>query len=270
MKLRYRDYVFETPRANAGGFYSIIYLGSYDPILARIRPNDVIIDGGANIGVFSIIAARTARQVFAVEPNPVNFRYLCRNIELNHAANVTPVRVALGTREGSGFLEGEGELSHLSNRGQPVSVTTVDAVANGRATVIKLDIEGAEVMALSRQSSLDQVRMIAAEIDRPSLDRINSNPSINQGVTGSYEDLISYLRSKEFRIQFQNQVPVSPFHKLTERHVLANEFKTGFLGTRVALSALFDRKNLFRPQTWTDDSHFYWMVYGFRDEHHAN
>jgi FkbM family methyltransferase len=270
MKLRYSDYVFESPGINVGGFYSIFYLGSYDPILERLQRDDIVIDGGANIGVFSIIAARTAKRVFAIEPHPVNFAYLCRNIELNGATNVIPMQCALGSRDGPGFLEGEGELSHLSDQGRAVAIKTIDNVTKEKVTVIKLDIEGAEIMALTGQVSLDWVRLIAAELDRPSLERINADPSINRGVVGSFEDLISELRSKGFRIQFQNEASVNPYHKLTERHVLGNELKTRFFGTRVVLSALLHKKNLLRPKTWTDDSHFFWMVYGFRSGNQAD
>ena len=44
----------------------------------QIREGDIIVDIGANIGVFSLWAAKQGAKVFAVEPNPEAFNYLKR------------------------------------------------------------------------------------------------------------------------------------------------------------------------------------------------
>ena len=60
-----------------------------------IRDSDIVLDIGANIGGFSLLASRKAKQVFAVEPL---FADLLRaNIEINGIKNIAVMEVALGT-----------------------------------------------------------------------------------------------------------------------------------------------------------------------------
>lgn len=50
---------------------------------ARIEPGDVVVDIGANIGAFTILAASRGARVYAFEPNPEAFSILERNIREN-------------------------------------------------------------------------------------------------------------------------------------------------------------------------------------------
>jgi FkbM family methyltransferase len=265
MILKYGPYSFETPPKDVGSFYSICYLGAYDPILQRLSPTDVVVDGGANVGIFSVLAAKTAAQVIAVEPHPENFEYLCRNLERNHVTNVRPVRRALSARAGAAFLSGDGERAHLALDGLPVETVRLDDVSPEPVTVLKLDVEGAEVMALVGQKSVDSLRLLTVEMDRPSLERINQDARVNLGVTGSFEQLVDYLRSRGFYLAFQNEMPSRPMRHLWERHTLVNEFKTQFYGARVVVKALIlGGMNLLDSSSWTNDSFFYWLIYGSR------
>lgn len=65
----------------------------------NIKPGDVFYDIGANVGSFSLIAAKlTANQarIFAFEPSFATFADLCRNVMLNECQNsITPLPLAL-------------------------------------------------------------------------------------------------------------------------------------------------------------------------------
>jgi len=84
------------------GFHMLVD-GRYEPetedfILKHLCAGDVFVDAGANIGVFTVGAARKvgARgRVLAVEPSPVVFPYLERNLAMNSLENVAACRVAL-------------------------------------------------------------------------------------------------------------------------------------------------------------------------------
>lgn len=56
------------------------------------RDGDIFYDVGANIGLYSLYAAklRPTCRVFAFEPVSHNFGNLCENLLLNRVANVTP------------------------------------------------------------------------------------------------------------------------------------------------------------------------------------
>jgi len=46
--LRLRELAFESQSCNFGGFYSINYMGVYDPILRNLKPTHIVVDGCAN------------------------------------------------------------------------------------------------------------------------------------------------------------------------------------------------------------------------------
>ena len=60
-----------------------------------------IVDIGANLGYFTVIAARRvgpSGRIFSYEPDPHNYALLKKNIETNHFKNVIPVPVALSDK----------------------------------------------------------------------------------------------------------------------------------------------------------------------------
>lgn len=88
----------------------------YTPIGDEIREGDTVIDIGAHIGAFSVLAATRARNVtvYSYEPFPDNFNLLKENIELNHLENIKPFPLAVS---GSGgrrklFIMGKDSRSH--------------------------------------------------------------------------------------------------------------------------------------------------------------
>jgi len=130
----------------------------------------VYLDGGANIGAFTIPIARHMRgwgRVVAVEPQDQVFYALCGNVVLNNLGNVYCVHAAIDSdigvvrfpkpdygrpaSYGSIGLENE----RLNDSGQVidanvvVNTTTVDELARlGRIDLVKLDLEGHEMAGL--------------------------------------------------------------------------------------------------------------------------
>src|SRR5262249_23140297 len=72
-----------------------------DWLRQNLREGDVFFDVGANIGLYSIFAAklRPSCRVFAFEPEAHNFSRLCRNLLLNGVSNVTPCSFPISDRE---------------------------------------------------------------------------------------------------------------------------------------------------------------------------
>ena len=77
-------------------------------VLSLLRPGDVFVDVGANIGYFSVLAASVvgdAGAVFAFEPDPENFRLLRANAGLNGLARcIVAVEAGLAAAAGDGHL----------------------------------------------------------------------------------------------------------------------------------------------------------------------
>lgn len=64
-------------------------------------PGDVLYDVGANMGQYSLLAARRGVRVHAFEPESQNFALLCRNIAVNKLGElVTPWAIALSDHSG--------------------------------------------------------------------------------------------------------------------------------------------------------------------------
>ena len=74
---------------------------------AIIRPGDVFLDIGANVGFFTILGARLvgdSGSVVAFEPEPRNVAALRDNVALNDFANVTVVAAAVSSSTGTAPL----------------------------------------------------------------------------------------------------------------------------------------------------------------------
>jgi len=148
--------------------------GEYEPdtqaIIRRyLRPGDVAIDAGANIGIHTMPMSEAVGPqgvVLAVEPLPAVRDRLERNLALNRATNVRVIAQAASDREGSAQLYppradaanwGQASLTRLSHLdpGAPIEVPliTLDALVRAqgldRLRLIKIDVEGhdREVMA---------------------------------------------------------------------------------------------------------------------------
>jgi FkbM family methyltransferase len=146
-------------------------LGNYEPsvtnaFLSHIRPGDIVIDIGANVGFYTLLAARqvgNGGEVYAFEADPDNFKTLTDNVAINSFTNVKSVRKAVSNRTGKTKFYKKGIMGH-SLYDHEVSPTTdiiaVDTVAlddflcdcptavRNRISLIKMDIEGAEPLAL--------------------------------------------------------------------------------------------------------------------------
>lgn len=153
----------------------VYLLGSWEPELSAVlsaclRPGNVFVDIGANIGYHAIHAARivgASGRVLAFEPNPRVRERLLANIALNAIDTITVLPIALSDRAGTvqfypdaGGNTGSGSLRRSPDSDVPIEVevdtldavlarTGVDAVA-----ALKIDIEGAELLALRGMGQL--------------------------------------------------------------------------------------------------------------------
>jgi FkbM family methyltransferase len=176
--LRFQGLKFIVPKETEcfWPYYGICFVGEYDPILSHISGSDVVIDAGANIGIFILLASRKARKVIAVEPDPKNFSYLVRNVKLNNAENVILVNEALSDYVGEGHISGKGLSAALSpNKGTAVKVTTIDAMLRRlcvtKVDVVKMDVEGEEVKSLQGEY-LSKVKEVMVEVHNANADKM--------------------------------------------------------------------------------------------------
>jgi FkbM family methyltransferase len=126
-----------------------------------VRPGSVVLDLGAYIGRFSLLAAQQAGPtgiVYAFEPDPRNFKALVKNVMKNgFAGHVIPIRKAAFDREAEhAFHVAEGPHCGSSLfAAESIRTTVTKCVSIDKflpsslvVEVVKLDVEGAEIHAL--------------------------------------------------------------------------------------------------------------------------
>jgi FkbM family methyltransferase len=127
-----------------------------------IRPGDVVLDCGANVGVFTREAvARGARLVVAIEPAPVNLECLRRNFAdeissgkvIVYPKGVWEKEEMLRLRENESTSAMDSFVEQKGTREGPLlPLTTIDILVRelklDRVDFVKMDIEGAERRAL--------------------------------------------------------------------------------------------------------------------------
>src|SRR5712691_2447792 len=146
--------------------YFFGYWERRETLLVRrlLRPGDVFIDVGANLGWFTVLAARCVGptgKVVSFEPCGRHYEHLQSNLRLNQLTNVIPEKLALSDTAGTAVLSGMHErneglgtiIGGSDRRGETVSTVRFDDywAATGYDTtirMIKMDIEGAEIKAL--------------------------------------------------------------------------------------------------------------------------
>jgi len=135
----------------------------------QIRQGMTVIDLGADIGYYTLLAAKLVGKnggVFAFEPAPDNYALLTKNIALNGYKNVVPVQKAVSSENGQLKLflcDYESMLSNLytsyDERGKFVMVDTIPLDEFFRdkdlpIDFIKMDVEGAEMATLEGMTNI--------------------------------------------------------------------------------------------------------------------
>jgi FkbM family methyltransferase len=182
-------------------------------ILRRlVKPGDVILDAGANVGYFSLLFAKWLHgsgMVHAFEPFAETIRRFERNLELN--AELRPMvrlhRLALADftgnlgmsvpdqgNQGCNFLGGAGSTK--------VDVTTLDAFCErehlDRVDLIKIDVEGSEVALL--RGAEQTIRRL-----RPVL-MIEVNTATLQRAGYTSRDLIEAIARHGYRLHYADRL----------------------------------------------------------------
>lgn len=173
----------------------------------QLREGDVVLDIGANIGYYTLLAARKvgARgRVYAFEPDPINFSLLSQNVELNGYQNVVLVNKAVGetSEDLKLYLSDVNAGDHRTydsdggRRTITIPCTSMDDYFRGRESrvdFIKMDIQGFECRALrGMQETLGQSEKVrlTAEFWPHGLVRAGDSP----------EELIRLLELNGFKL----------------------------------------------------------------------
>jgi FkbM family methyltransferase len=228
---------------------AILTTGLWEPnethwFVKTVRPGDVVVDAGANIGYYTIIASRLvgpAGRVYAFEPDPTAVAILRRNVRLNGADNVVVEQKALsnanttlelfiaeGNKGDDRIYQPEGE-QRASIR---VPAVRLDDYLRGRADhvdVVKIDTQGAEGVILEGMGDIPRVNQQIVMF-------VEFWPAGLAGLGSDATVLLQHLRAADFRfydLGAYGAVPVRLTEmdeaELLERHTLTNRWFTNLL-----------------------------------------
>lgn len=193
--------------------YAQIFYGlAYDND-ESFRPSNgwTIIDGGANVGVFTLRMAQQLRvgAIYAIEPHPGAYSRLQKNLDMNYIASdvkVLPLNFALGNScrevlfdysDSSVHAKIAKTSSNPTLREEKVQMITltklVEKYSINQIDLLKLDVEGAEYEALKgAEGVLGKVNRVVLEWHSPKLYNSIRKLLINKGFKEVTEAAITY------------------------------------------------------------------------------
>ena len=150
---------------------TVLYCGLYDYddmnfLLRYLRAEDSFLDIGANIGVYTLLAASKIHSgsIYSFEVLPKNYERLQENLKLNQFEQVKTYKVAVSDCTGTIALNlAEGDsMPFITQTATEKTITVPTDTLNNllqnqpltNLTLAKMDIEGAEILALKGANSL--------------------------------------------------------------------------------------------------------------------
>ncbi len=213
--------------------HTVAVTGDYEPeVCETIRrllvPGATFVDVGANIGWFSLLGASLvgpAGRVLAIEPNPRNVELLDMSARENGFSNIQAYCVALSDGPGMVALETDGSNGRVvALEGPPARPVKADFVVAswpldhlvgdaglGRVDVMKIDVEGAEPLALR-----GAVQLI--ERDHPVIVTEFYPLALDLAPWGSAQGYLDTLRAGGYRLQVIGEEPAGD---RTDEEILA-------------------------------------------------
>lgn len=225
-RLRLLRFVEQT-RELPGGLRILLRRGTHDEVIVRevweediyplagvdLARGERVIDIGAQIGSFSLLAASRGARVLAFEPSTLNQGVLRRNVALNALEERIEVQPAAIYRPGASThtlyhtytnLGGHSLLGWVgpATRVECLSLDEVfERFGIEDCRVLKLDVEGAEcpILYSASRETLGRIGLLFAEvIDHPALEsfRLPGEPPYD------HEGLMEFLRERGFDVEY--------------------------------------------------------------------
>ncbi|WP_422074382.1 FkbM family methyltransferase [Tranquillimonas rosea] len=156
--------------------------GFLEGVAAMLRPGDLAMDCGANMGVVTAILARTGAEVMAFEPDPHAFAHL--ETRFADQPGISLDNAAVGLRAGTATLrradnfadnpDGASVKSTILDGGRRmddghavdvpirnfIDILEAEIARRGEIAFVKMDIEGAELEILEELERRDMLRAI--------------------------------------------------------------------------------------------------------------
>lgn len=195
--------------------YRIVKFGDEEYFLSLVLDNlkrdDIFFDIGSNIGLYSIYAAKKCANVVAFEPDHEIRSRLLENIEINNLNNLKVVDWAVSNIKETRLLYSDGtagyspSLCEIKGRFKGSKKAVCNSIDNGISegilpipSAIKIDIEGAEYLALCGMNKL----LLSKK--PPRIIFIEIHPLFLQEFKSSSDEVIHFLESCGYTCKYEN------------------------------------------------------------------
>jgi len=189
--ITYRDIQAEVREGTSDEFVvHEVFSGEYNKL--QIKPDDVVVDFGLNIGMFTTFALKKgAALVHGYEPDVENYNLACKNVAMNipdTSKYVLHNEAVVGnddkTRDFSiNLKKNKGAHSLVAKRGRDtvtVNCTNINYVFETvKPTVVKMDIEGGELECLPSVSNWYNIREFIMEFHHAHLNDLKTHDKYN-------------------------------------------------------------------------------------------
>lgn len=215
MVFNIRNNDFKSKFWDAVAIVETVVYKTYNIAEFDIKESDTVIDVGAHIGGFSILAAKAAKKgkVYAFEPFDENYQQLLSNIKINQLRNVVALNEAISNKTGTAMLYynnlcnispslyEKAPLKSLLLKKEIKSTRLVDFFKRlniKRCDFLKMDCEGSEydILLNLRQNTLKKIKKIVCEYHEPTHFK-------NKNLTSTPRELIYYLKSKDYLVHIR-------------------------------------------------------------------
>jgi len=174
VRIGFRKWRIKLLQSDMYPYYETFIAGQYNSL--EIRKGDRVLDAGASVGDFSLLATEAvgpSGTVVSLEPDPYYYSILSENLQMNKIENCTPLALALSSRTGTGlaFLNKLESIKQIKTS----TITMKDLLKEMKLShfdVIKLDVEGAEEEIFDDVSWLSGVRDLVVETHGNAFDRV--------------------------------------------------------------------------------------------------
>lgn len=134
-------------------FFEVFIQNTYESELVKLKEDDIVVDFGANIGMFSLYASKKSKMLYSVEPDPITYENLLKNTE--SIDNIITINKAIYSKGGEiefirNEVSGASSLFNNQNNSKKITIDTIsfsDFINQyniDRINYLKVDIEGAE------------------------------------------------------------------------------------------------------------------------------
>jgi FkbM family methyltransferase len=178
-------------------------------MMKSLKEDDVFYDIGSSVGLISTIAAKclTKGRVISFEPDLENLKSLKENLRLNKLINCKVLNIALGDKKdklklytsgSNGFSPSLQKVNGIDSFVE-IEVDTIDNLILKEnlpfPDVIKIDIEGAEFMALCGMDKLLKSK------ENPRVIFIEIHPDFLPFFETSKDEILVYLNSLDYKME---------------------------------------------------------------------